>query len=126
MKIKEVIVGPTPPEGTDTWWRADDKRYANYDPFAEFEQPSGSSLKIELTPFEMVKETPRGVWVRNWLGSKFFVLGEAARQIAVPTKQLAIQDLVRRKEKHVRMSEMRAKMAREHLAAAVKCLEAIK
>lgn len=117
-------VGPNPPEGSDVWWRADDKRYANYDPWAEFEQPSGSHLVIEFTPFQVVKYTPKGVRLRDWIGYEFFVLGDAIRQKAVPTKALALQDLVRRKEKHAEMAQRRADIAKQHLDAAIKALEA--
>ena len=121
LNVKEV--GPQPPDDVEVWWRADDRRYANYDPFAEFEQPSGSKLVIELTPFEVVKHTPKGARVRDFLGWSVQVLGNAIRQHAVPTKELALQDLVRRKEKHVKMAEMRAEEARSHLKAAQKALE---
>lgn len=123
MLHKERTSGPMPPEGADIWWRADDRRYANYDPFAEFEQPSGSHLVIEFTPFEVIKETPKGVRVRNFLGTETFILGDAIRQLAVPTKAIALQDLIARKEKHVRMAQLRADQAREHLDAARKYLE---
>lgn len=117
------VVGPKPPEGYEVWWRADCKRYANFDPFAEFEQPSGSHLTIEVTPYIVIRTTPKGVWLQHWLGERFFVLGPAIRQRAVPTIQLALQDLVHRKKKHVIMAEQRAEVARQHLAAALRCYE---
>jgi hypothetical protein len=120
VSVKEV--GPKPPEGADVWWRADDKRYANYDPWAEFEQPSGSHLVIELTPFEVVKYTPKGVRLRNWIGYEFFVLGTATSQKAVPTQELALRDLVKRKEIHAEMAQKRADRAKEHLDVAKKAL----
>lgn len=116
LNVKEV--GPTPPEGSDVWWFAQDRRYANYDPFAEFEQPSGSHLVIELTPYIVDRVTPKGVWLRGWLGNRFFVLGSAIRQRAVPTKELALMDLIKRKEKHVKMSEIRLENAKACLEMA--------
>ena len=116
------IRGPLPPEGADVWWRADDRRYANYDPLAEFEQPSGSHLVIELTPFELVRHTPKGVWVRGWFGQESFVLGKAIRQLCVPTKELALRDLIARKEKHAKMAQIRADIAKSHLEAAHRAL----
>ena len=120
LNVKEI--GPKPPEGSDVWWFARDKRYANYDPWAEFEQPSGSHVVIELFPYIVVKYTPRGVRLRGWLGEEFFVLGDAIRQKAVPTKELALQDLVKRKEKHVRMSEIRLNDAKACLEMAKSAL----
>lgn len=121
--IQTRQVGPNPPEGADVWWRADDKRYANYDPFAEFEQPSGSHVVIEFTPFELVRSTPKGVWLRGWLGNRFFVLGTATRQQAVPTKELALRDLVERKKIHAKMAQKRADAAKSALALASAALD---
>lgn len=116
--MKPRVTGPKIPEGYEVWWRADDRRYANYNPFEEFEQDSGSHIVIELTPFIVHKHTPKGVWVSRFMGDKQFVLGNAIRQTCVPTKELALQDLVCRKEKHHRMALMRAdEAAKAHLLA---------
>lgn len=112
------IIGPIPPPGSDVWWRASAKTYTNYDPFAEFEQPSGSHIVIELQPFEVVKYTPKGVWLRGWLGERFFQLGNAIRQRAVPTKEAALQDLVKRKERHLSIMQARTESVRQALIKA--------
>ena len=111
------------PDDSDLWWRADDRRCANYDPWAEFEQPSGSHLQVELRPYRLVRATPRGVWLADFFGQEHFVLGTVTRQLAVPTKELALQDLVERKKRHVWGAETRAAQARAHLAAASHALE---
>ena len=72
----------------EVWWRAEDKRYANWDPWAEFEQPSGSHLKIDVIPYIVDRHTPKGVF----LETGDFVLGKANKQFAVPTKELALLD----------------------------------
>ena len=113
--IKVRQSGPNPPDGSDVWWRADDRIYANFDPFAEDDQPQGTHVVIEFTPFIVEKYTPKGVWLRSFLGNRFFQIGNAIRQTAVPTKELALQDLVKRKEKHVKMSEKRLAMAKRSL-----------
>lgn len=115
--------GPKLPEGVEIWWRADDKRYANYDPFAEFEQPSGSHLVLELTPYIVVRHTPKGVWLRSYFGGEVFVRGSALRQRAVPTKELAIRDLIARRKRHVKGCQARLHRAEAHLEAAEKWLE---
>lgn len=118
------VTGPTPPAGSEVWWRADDKRYANFDPWDE-DGCSGSHLRIEFTPFEVVRHTPRGVWLRGWMGSPFFVNGLAAKQTAVPTQALALKDLIARKKLHVYFAGARLKRAEEHLEAAEKALRQI-
>lgn len=101
-------------EDVEIWWRADDKRYANYDPWAEFEQPAGSHLKIELTPYAVYRHTAKGVFLRE--GS--YVRGAARKQFAVPTKELALSDLVVRKMRHVAGCRARLAQAEEHLREA--------
>jgi len=116
--VRVKVRGPLPSFECEIWWRADINTYANYDPFAEFEQLSGSHFAIELTPFEVIRHTPCGVWVRSFMGSETFVLGYAIRQLCVPTKQLALQDLVARKQKHASMAALRAENAALMLSAA--------
>jgi hypothetical protein len=117
------VLGPKLPEGAEVWWRADDRRYANYDPWAEDEQPEGSHLALELTPYVVSKHTPKGVWLRKWFGGKTFVLGTATKQEAAPTVELAIRDLVARKKRHVAGCRARLNRAEAHLEAAEKWLE---
>jgi hypothetical protein len=99
----------------ETWWRAEDRRYANYDEWAEFDQPSGSHLKIMFLPYTVDRHTPKGVFLTD--GD--FIRGKARKQLAVPTKALALRDLIIRKEHHVRGAKARLAQAQEHLAAAV-------
>ena len=109
-----------------SWWRAQDRRYANFDPFEEFEQ-TGSHIKIEYREYTVLKETPKGVWLKDkyefYDDKKFFVLGTARRQTAVPTKELALNDLLARKKKHVYYCELRTKSAEENLAHVERTIE---
>lgn len=118
-----ISEGKRPPEGADVWWRADDRRYANYDPWAEFEQPSGSHLQMHMTAYVVDSYTPRGVWLRDIFGGRTFVLGVAVKQFAVPTRELAIRDLVARKQRHADGCRGRLRRAEEHLEAAEAWLE---
>jgi hypothetical protein len=102
----------------ELWWRAEDNRYANYDEWAEFDQPSGSHLKIEFRSYKVIKHTPKGVWLQMYWNHAFFVLGTARKQHAVPTKELALKDLIARKKVYVSRCEQRLARAREHLTAA--------
>ena len=100
----------------EVWWRAEDKRFASYDLY--YDELSGSRLTIQLRAYPVIKHTPKGVVLDLGFGDTKFVLGVAAKQWAVPTKELALQDLVARKRIHAHMAELRLKTAREHLAAA--------
>lgn len=113
-----------PPPPAEVWWRAEDRRYANYDPWAEFEQPSGSHLVLHLTPYMVTQHTPKGVWLKGSMGEKHFVLGSATKQHAVPTIELAIKDLMARRKHHVAMCQARLNRAKEHLSAVENWLKA--
>jgi hypothetical protein len=117
-----ISEGEPPPEGMDVWWRAEDRRYANYDPWADFEQPSGSHLQLRVDAYVVDSYTQKGVWLRGILGDRMFVLGTATKQFAVPTRELAIRDLIARKKRHVDGCRARLARAEEHLEAAEKWL----
>lgn len=107
-------IGMSPPEGADVWWHAREKTYANFDPWSDGDY-TGSHMVIELIPYIVTKYTPKGVRLSGPFGNNFFVLGSAIRQHAVPTKELALLDLVHRKEKHIRMLEYRIEDAKSAL-----------
>ena len=101
----------------EIWWRADDKRYANWDPWSDNDY-TGSHLKIELTPVNVLRHTPKGVILEDY----GFQRGNAIRQNAVPTKELALMDLVARKKRHVQGAAYRLTEAKEHLEGAESAL----
>ena len=105
---------------TEIWYRVEAKRYANYDPWAEFEQPSGSHLKLNLQEYKVIRHTPKGVVVLD--GRERFVLGNSLRQLCVPTKEAAYNDLVCRQEKYIRIREARIKDAKEAIRAAKRAI----
>jgi hypothetical protein len=109
---------PKHPDDGEYWWRAEDRRYADYDPWAEFEQPNSSHLRIELRPYRVVRHTKHGVWLGGLFQQDRFVLGTATKQFAVPTIELAVADLIARKRRHVEGCEARLRRAQSHLAAA--------
>ena len=107
------IVGKVPPEGSDVWWAAEAKQYANYNEFAEFEQPSGHQTHILLTPYILIRHTPKGAYIQGMFGEEHFILGKAVRQFAVPTKELALRDLIARKRRYISILESRIREAEE-------------
>ena len=117
------ILGPPPPEGAEVWWRADDNRYADFDPWAMDCQPDTSSVAVELTPYVVKRTTPKTVILSGSMGDEHRVLGRAIRQFAVPTIEIALQDLVARKRRHVSGCAARLKQAEEHLKAAELALQ---
>lgn len=68
----------------------------------EFDRPYGTgTISLIYHQFEVVKETPKGVWLDIGFGEKKFVLKSSKRQWASPTKDVAMQKFIRRKQRHV-------------------------
>lgn len=123
--VQYKVHGPTwevstePYTEGEVWWSAKDMRYANYDPWAEYEQPSGSHLVIELTAHKFLHRTPKGAWLalHGYNRAKRFLNFSWTKQWASPTQREALQHLAARKRKHVAMCKVRLGQAEQHLDA---------
>lgn len=104
----------------DVWYRADVRWYSVAD---EWGDHSYSTCHVYITEFDVVRTTPKGVWLRGFMTGEFFVLGTAIRQRAVPTKTLALQDLVAREERHVYGCKARLHRAEQGLSLALDHLQ---
>ena len=109
----------TSPE--DIWWRAENRTYASTDPYDE--DVVGSVFQIELIPFLVTRRTPKGVWVKQRFSAQRFVLGNAVRQLCVPTKELALADLAARKKRHVQGCQARLRSAERAFNATLHLLK---
>ena len=92
----------------DFWYRAEIKHYSVAD---EWGDHSYTSTEISWTKYAVVRETPKGVW----LNSGAFVLGKATKQLACPTKELALEDCRQRKLAHIRGCKARLARAERDL-----------
>lgn len=103
-----MSTAPTPKVG-DTWYRYEERRYGVAN---EFDEVVSTYVKLELIELKVSKVTPKGVWVMRFL-SKKFVLTAANKRYAAPTKQEALESLLARKARQIRILESRMKEARE-------------
>ena len=99
------------PDKPDIWYSAKVVQYANYDPWAEWEQPSGSHPGIVYDMWEVTQYTPKGVRLRH-VGDGVNVkgdllLGLTMNAFAAPTKCLALQDALARSRKNEKMLALR-------------------
>lgn len=112
------------------WYRAEVRHYSVFD---EWGDHAYTSTKLDWTKYVVVKETPKGVWLRpvSWGETnpeKYqdgrhrdfhmepqFVLGTARRQLACPTKELALEDCRQRKLAHIRGCKARLARAEDDL-----------
>lgn len=92
----------------NTWYRLEDIREADYDPWAEFEQPNTSHPAFFLRAFPVLRETPAGVWLAVVGGpreidgrSAKFVLRAANKRWACPTVDEAVVSWRARKAKQL-------------------------
>lgn len=82
------------------WYRVEIKHYSVAD---EWGDHCYTSTAESITKYEVVKETPKGVFLRSvpFGFSSGFVLGTAKRQLACPTIELARADAIARKKRHI-------------------------
>jgi hypothetical protein len=113
-----LISGSTETSEPNYWYRYEDFREADYDPWAEYEQPSSNHAALRLRKFLVLKETPKGVWLDgdrgygNYTG-KTFVLKEANKRWACPTIEEAEESWRARKAKQAKIYTARLRSIEE-------------
>lgn len=91
----------------------DSQIYYRYD-ITKTELNATICLQACKTEFSVTKITPKGAWI-DGLGGKRFILNRSASKYAWPTKELAWESFLKRKESQI-------KTLRKQLAAAEKSL----
>ena len=90
------------------WWRCTTDFRAATD---EWDNVYICGPYMYLKKYEVVRHTPKGVWIRVPFGGEKFILGKALRQFAVPTKEIAMRDEIERRKREVRGHEHRRERA---------------
>jgi hypothetical protein len=75
---------------------------------------------VYYTEHEVLKRTPAGVWVEDIPGIKKFVLENAAKKFAHPTKEKALESFKRRKARQIRILTAQLENVRDALSCAEK------
>ena len=109
LKTARQRANPTDPD-VEVWWRIDDCSYANVD---EWGDVVGSNLQIEAHAFEVVRQTPKGVWLRRgWLFATEQRVGvNWKRRFAAPTVEEAFKDYIARRERQRQICQAQADRA---------------
>lgn len=89
------------------------EEYANYPEILE--TPSGEALLCER--FRVIRKTPAGVFIKVNYREKF-ILDNARKRWAYPTRALALESFIERKRKHQVFQDRRSQSIRSALAAA--------
>lgn len=111
------------------WYRAEIKHYSVAD---EWGDHSHTTTRLDVTKYAVVKATPKGVWLVPAYGEKDpdyylkmdpgcqlfspqFVRGEGTKQFACPTRETALADCLKRKERHIQGCQARLRQAEQDL-----------
>lgn len=82
----------------ECWYRYD--YYLTAPAVDEFERRCGeSTVHLRLQHYEVLRHTPKGVWLLLPDGYKRFVLREVNRRFACPTKEEALESFLARKRR---------------------------
>ena len=100
-------------------YRYEDHLYGSGD--GSFEDPYRSFVRVELSEYEVVKETPKGYWVAydSFSGTpRHFVRRDARKHFALLTKEEALESFKKRKERQIRLLKSRLDRAEQALSQA--------
>lgn len=84
------------------------------DPMYRYDSMEGFDPPVYLSTYLVASVTPKGCWLDVY-GEKRFVLSEATKRFAYPTKELALSSFVARKRRHISILEAQL----EHLQTAL-------
>lgn len=102
------------------WYRAEVWQYADYglDEWGAITR-SVPTPRVEIREYRVLKETPKGLWLEPCgARRKRFVLTDARKRFAAPTRIGAVNDLVARKKAQLRHAKDRLDRAVRELSAA--------
>lgn len=95
----------------DVWYRAEIRHYSIAD---EWGDHSYTSTEVHWSTYSVIRTTPKGVIVWDY-GSERFIRGNGTKQLALPTKELALEDCIKRKERHIKGCLARLRQAEEDM-----------
>jgi hypothetical protein len=114
----------TPPT-SEVYYRFEDRREADWDPWAEFEQPNTSHCVVRICELPVLKHTPKGVWVKTNYGWRRgrFILHTSTKRYACATLEEAYQSFLARKERQASIHRTRMLHAEEAAQKAAKVFQ---
>jgi hypothetical protein len=92
----------------ERWYRYEIVRYSNG--VDEYDNPlPGYSVAVEVRDFMVSRHTPKGVWIKTWAENERFVLKDARKRYACPTKEEALDSFIARQRRRISILETQAK-----------------
>lgn len=99
----------------EVWYRYEDKTYAPfYVDYYGIECNAEPILKVRLITYEVLRTTPKGVWLCDW--RKRFVLRGSHKRFACPTIEEAKESFIARKQKQIVIHQAVVRRAKKALA----------
>lgn len=106
---------------TEVWYRYVDMRWVPS--LNEFDEPQGSGTSdIQLQEYEVLKHTPKGVWLDDF-PNKRFVRASTRKQFAHPDRAAAMTSFLARKTRQLKIYTARIKHIQEVMVIAVCMIE---
>jgi hypothetical protein len=107
------ILSGEKPYTAEVWYRLEVVTYSHLD---EWENVYFDRPQVSWREYEVVKTTPKGVWVTlTYFGEKRFILRDAKKRFACPTKAEAKESFIFRKKRHIKILTAQLKEAQEAL-----------
>jgi hypothetical protein len=100
---------------SDVWYRYEDVSYAHLSFDVNGGESYYSTLRVELRKFDVVRRTPKGVWLAVGFTDKRWVSTTARKRFACPTVEEARESFRARKQRQMKIHEARADRARRAL-----------
>jgi hypothetical protein len=98
----DFVVDETPPPA-EVWYRVVDLRYAPT--LDEWDRPQGNGRSaVQVREYPVLRHTERGVWLEGYGETgRRFVLRDARKRFACPTREEAWESFRARKQKQLRL-----------------------
>lgn len=100
----------------EVWYRFEDRLVSSGTD--EFDNPLGSYVEVSLRTFQVLKHTPKGVWLSTFSGRRF-VLNGSRKRYACPTSAEALKSFNARKTRQISIYAALIRNAEAAMAKAV-------
>lgn len=102
----------------EAWYRFEDFLTASFG-----DSYSSSSVRVRLVKFDVVKKTPKGVWIGFGTSKVRFCRLDSRRKYACPSVEEAKESFLNRKRTQISIYKNRIKMAEAALSLVQKSVE---
>lgn len=99
----------------EVWYRMNDCRYSVAD---EWGDHAYTQMRVEMREYPVLRHTPKGVWLDDYSERGRFVLRDARRRWACPTREDAVESFLARKRRQAGILNARLEMVRSAIAHA--------